>query len=252
MSTETSTAPSSITLPLTQQIVALLNALYADGRGFAHAVIGRGQAATATGFPAGRRLHFMPEWILRELEYRAPDDVCLSAATTDQGGHMMLDLTCAWTELVFEPTLDRDHGWCISEADAAAAWGRIVGFGMRPSLIIDGAWTWLCVWLLDRPLALDVPEGLARAERVQRALSIALGGLVDEQQIIQPMRSMGPARYATMPAWHPARPALRLPGSRNRDRGVDGAPVMLATLHPDLRYSIAEISAALGQEVSTS
>ncbi len=247
-----STAQTAVTLPLTQQVVALLNALYADSRGFVHAIVGRGGAALSRTMPAGR-VAFVPPWILTELEYRVPDDICLSAATTDQGGYTMLDLTCAWTELVFEPIFDRDNGWGISEADDAAVQARLAGFTLPSSLVIDNAWGLTVAWLLDRPLALDTPEGLARAESVQRGLASALDGLADDQQVIQPKgtASMGLARYATMPAWSPARPAVRLPGSYNHDRGAYGKVVTLAALHEDRRYSIADLEAALGGQKET-
>ncbi len=239
-------------LLLTEQITQLLSALYGDARGHAHFVIGRGSAATVKVLPAGR-VEFVPPWILSELEYVVPDDICLPAATADQGGHRLLDLGAVWTEIPLEPVFDTYQGWVVPEDILGAAWARLDAFAVLPSIVIDNAWSLLAAWLLARPLALDMPEQLARAEKAQRRLGEALGGLTDEQQIIQPKGagSMGPARYATMPAWHPAHPALRLPGSVNHDRGATGCVVTLAMLQIDRRYPIGDIEAALGQEEPT-
>jgi hypothetical protein len=243
-----STTTSPVTLPLTQQVVGFLDALYGgNARGYARAVVGRGSAATSRVMPAGR-VAFVPPWILSELEYAVPDDICLSAATTDQGGHRLLNFCACWVEIDLKPIFDNREGWIASDAALAAARERLDAF-MPASLVIDQAWSWLCLWLLDRPLALDVADGLQRAERVQRALAVALGGLADEARVVIPKgsHSQGGAQYATLPAWSPARPACRLPGSVNHDHG-DGEVVTLAALHPDRRYTIDTIEAAAGQE----
>lgn len=243
-----SATTSIVTLPLTAQIVALLDALYGNARGYVRATIGRGSAAKAMLLPAGP-LHFLPDWLLRELEYVTADDILLPTATMDQGGHRLLDFCACWVEIGLEPVFDNHQGWIASDAVLAASRDRLDGFAAPPSFVIDTAWGLTAAWLLDAPLPLDTPEGGARAERVQRALADALGGLADEVQVVIPKgsHSQGGAQYLTLPAWSPARSALRLPGSVNHDHG-DGEVVTLAVLHPDRRYSITDILAALGRK----
>jgi hypothetical protein len=239
-------------LTLTQGIVGLLGALYRDTRGYVHVLIGRGSATTAAIIPAGQRFDYVPPVILTELGYAQPADIRLTVATASQD-KSWLDLPAVWVEIPLEPAFDNHLGYVIPDEVAAAARDRLAAFPLPPSAVVDQVWTWLALWLLDAPLRLDMPEERARAERLQHALAVAVGGLTADLHIEIPRgtHAFGPAQHETVPGYSPVRPALRLPGSRERSRGVAGHLVQLAHLDADLRYAVAAIEQALESPAAT-
>lgn len=253
MSTATAAPPRHRTWLV--QVSDLLAALY-DGlapRGWVYAVAGRGTAANTFSWPPYAPWDILPVPLLRELRYDPVDDVRLCPATLDEQGARLRDTKLVWTVVPLPPKFDgrTSRGWFVDQATESAAYEKIEASPLVSSLIVDAAWELFLGWLLAEPAALDSPATLRRVCDVQRALAERLGGITEDVTTVLPRSGAAQpgqkANTETLPGWHPARRALRVPATRNHDFGRrgEGGRVFLKYLDESRRYTLDEIEDAL-------
>lgn len=213
--------------PLTVQLAVLLSALYGKCRGVVC------MRSASDGY-WHRPEEFSPAspFLLRELSYGLstgrPPEITAQLASSDRAyPHTLLDVPALWAEI---------------GAAAAAPLERFP----RPSFRIDHGGQMLVAWLLEQPVAVDVPDGLGRVEALQQALAERLGGRLDD---VRQIRRMGVVDHggvppeSIVPAWHPERLVLRIPGSHSLVEGR--RPVILRSADLDRRYTLSAIEDAL-------
>ena len=244
----TNTAP----LRVSDSITRLLGVLHGGLPGHGWGLVGRGTAGEAFRWSPGDG-EIWPARLVQELSYDTPPDVQLCPATLDAHGSSPVATRCVWAEIAQPPVFDK-RGWYIPEAVIAEARARLEAFPLPASLVLDQAWSWWVAWLLDSPAALSSAPTRRRVELLQRAIAERVGGRVDDEITVTPTRCVRTPGQAvateTQHAWSLTRRVLRVPGSRNHERGSSGmprrggAPVRL--LHLDeSRYKLEIIETAL-------
>lgn len=217
--------------PICEMNVGLINALYSKCRrdSVGRVLLGRGAGAQQK-LVSAQRYEFLDDWLIRELEFQTPDDVRLSVATTARAGSTLLNLGSCFVEIALPPEFRKVHGrqeWHVPADLHAAALQRLDAFSVPPAIVIDSAWALTALWPLTTPLKLDLPVEAERATRLQHGLASALRGRIDDVKTEQPTNGghAGQVTYSTSPAWAPGHHVVRLPGTRNHDRGAFGATV---------------------------
>lgn len=240
------------TMPLTRQVLGLLQAVYGAARGVVQLHVGRGSAKRFGVIRLdGRRVEYIPEVLLKELEYPTPDDLALEIATRREPAGPLLDLPSAFVEIPTPRTFDvKQRAWLVSPDVVAEVGRRLAAFPVRPGAIVDHDEGLAVLWPLACPLRLDVPAERDRAERLQQALARALGGRVDEVAVSLGKTTISnePVPYATLPGWAPARPVLRVPGSRSHHRAAAGVPVDIVALDPTATTTAEQLEAATKED----
>lgn len=246
---------AGLDLPLTDLALGVLNALFARCRPSAigRVLSGRGTSAQAYRVNAGVTSAYLPEWLIRELEYQPVDEVRIVPATSDRGNDANLrDLGAAFVRLSFESADGKNPSMADEARDAVLA--RLQAFVPFPPVVLDEGVSVMAIWPLESPLRLDEPTGLERALRLQRDLTERLGGDAADIRFVAPHHGVSfPGQVAgsdVMPAYHPTWPAIVMPGCRGRVTAPD-AELVTCAYFSDARVPAEALEAALQGGAST-
>ena len=254
MTPVSSTATAVAPVPFVTQLVGVLAAIYRGCRGYVVGIDGRGSVAREhAGEVARLERGLLWNWLIEEFRYALVDDVRLHFVTSEDRGKW-LDLGAIWTEIARPPLMTRDRGWQVPAETIQAAAVRLSTFQPQPALIVNLGANLLAVWLLDQPARVDETATAIRLERVQHALAAAVGGRADIETIATRTHArpwLGAIPATTAAAWHPIRPAFRVPGSRNCDRG-SGAPVIFEHVDLNRRCPLEAIEESIAGKPSKS
>ena len=242
-----STATTAPPVPFVTQLVVVLDAMFRGCRGYVVGVTGRGLIAREhAGEVARFERGLLWNWLIEEFRYALVDDVRLNLTTAEDRGKSV-DTGCAWAEIARPPVMTLGAGWQVPAETIKAAAVQLAAFQLPPSITVNLGANLLAVWLLDHPAHIDEPATALRFEQLQRGLAASVGGRVDIETIATRTHARpwpGAIPATTGEAWHPARPAFRVPGSRNLDRG-SGAPVVFEDLQLDRRYTLEAIEESI-------
>jgi hypothetical protein len=219
-------APS---LPLTEQLAALLNVMFAGCRGGvsieARSLAGVGRAGAVLPFDGPRPpFRHVPLWLLGQLEPGEEWGMTFSA-TSRAMDNAVQDLGALFVTIATPPAMTVSDGWQVPADVDAAARARLVAFPLPPTIVLNDLHTLAAVWALEQPL--DVARDGRQATELLTRLAARLGGAAGDDVL---------------------RTMLPLPGTLVRNAGTSALHLVeLETLNETARYSLAAIETAMAE-----